>query len=239
MDDADALALLPPLQGCLYCHAEGTTTLLPSRQFLGLGSEYATLKCSQCGSTAWLDVDESDLDDWRIRYRRVNRAAPYYYVSIHLGKAGWLTAEAALTISTSGYVQRTRVQQAQHGDLSWLKPIVLSPPPPLMIPGEKTYLALRGVTYHQTSVQGVWSRSEPGVVLDSGKLYVTGEKIYLLGQRRDWAHRLDEIERVDYDEQAWVLYLAAPGQYYRGLRVDGQLDPQLVAAVIAALQASL
>ena len=118
MDDADALALLPPLQGCLYCHAEGTTTLLPSRQFLGLGSEYATLKCSQCGSTAWLDVDESDLDDWRIRYRRTNHDPRYYYVAIHYGKHGWLDASDALEISPSGplYGRKTRLAHERPGD---------------------------------------------------------------------------------------------------------------------------
>ena len=44
------VAQIPPLQGCLYCHAEGTLTLHEGRKILGLGGDYPTVKCSRCES---------------------------------------------------------------------------------------------------------------------------------------------------------------------------------------------
>src|SRR5690554_1514124 len=101
-----SFALLPPLQGCLYCHAEGTTALYPSRKILGVGSDYPVLKCSRCGTSAEFDADPALPEAWHIRYRHVNRDPRYYYVALHFGRAGWLSAQEALAISTDGYVQR-------------------------------------------------------------------------------------------------------------------------------------
>jgi hypothetical protein len=230
---------IPPLQGCLYCHAEGTTALTKSRRFLGLGSSFPTLKCRHCGAVAVLDLgSQDDSDSWRIRYRRVSRTPRYYYVALHLGKAGWLTAREAIIISTNGYVQRRRVQQVKEGELSWLRPAPLSPPLPLMSPDEHVYLTLRAVTYRQMPPRGVWMGGDPGTILDSGKFYVTDQKLHLLGQRRDWSHDLSDIQRVDYNEQSWAVYLDGPEgqtQQYHGLNVADQLDAQLVASIIDIL----
>jgi hypothetical protein len=228
---------IPPLLGCLYCHTEGATVLSPGRRFLGFGGDYPILTCSHCDSVALLDYDPEDPQDWRIRYRRVNRAPRYYYVAIYLGKAGWLSAQKALAASTNGYVQRTRVQQTRAGDLSWLQPAALHPPPPLMGVEEVVYLTLRAVTFQEAPPPGLLVRADQGTVLDSGKFYVTDQKLHLLGQRRDWSHRLSEIHRLEYDDQAWTVVLNTPGQpqQYRGVNAFDQFDPQLVAAVVEAL----
>ncbi len=233
---ADA-APIPPLKGCLYCHQDGTTVLTEGRKFLGFGSDYPLLKCTHCESVALLDIAGDDPDHWRIRYRRVNPDPEYYYVAIHLGEAGWLSAEDALAISTNGYVQRQRREQIAQGDLSWLHPTPLDPPPPLMSPTEEVYLTLKGVTFQEAPPPGLLVRPDQGAVLDSGKFYVTDQKLHLLGQRRDWSHRLNSIQRIDYDDQAWTLVLNTPNEprQYRGLNTWDQLDAQLVAAVVEVL----
>jgi hypothetical protein len=226
---------LPPLQGCLYCHSEGTTTLSYNRRLLGFGSDFPLLRCSHCNSVALLDYDPDHPDDWRIRYRRVNRAPRYYYVAIYLGRAGWLSASAALTISTDGYAQRMRVAQAKAGDLAWLQAV--HSPLPLMSAAEDVYLTLKGVTLQATPPSALLVRAEQGAVFDSGKFYVTNQKLYLLGQRRNWSHVLTDVRKIDYDDKCWVIYLDTPDQlqHYRGTNTSDQLDAQLAAAVIEAL----
>jgi hypothetical protein len=225
---------LPPLRGCLYCHSEGTTTLSAGRKIRGFGNSYPRLKCDHCHSVAWFDYAEGD---WRINYRRVNRAPRYYYVWIYLGRAGWLSAQEALRISTNGYAQRVRAAQAKSGDLSWLQPTPSNSSLPQIAPGERVYLTLKAVTLHEAPPPVLWFRAEGGPLLDSGKFYVTDRKMVLFGQRRDWFHPLDEVSRVDYDDKCWTVYLDSVGQarYFRGANVSDQLDAQLVAAVVEAL----
>jgi hypothetical protein len=225
---------LPPLQGCLYCHSEGTTTLSKGRKMLGFGSSFPQLKCDRCHSVAWFDYAD---DDWRINYRHVNRAPRYYYVSIYLGRAGWLSSQEALRISTNGYAQRVRAAQAKSGDLSWLQPAVYDPSFPQMAPNEHVYLTLKAVTLHETSPSAIRFRAESGALLDSGKCYVTDQKMILFGQRRDWFYSLDEVSHTAYDDKYWTVYLdsADPARYFRGANVQDQLDAQLVAAVVEVL----
>lgn len=234
MDDASQIS---PLQGCLCCHQEGTVTLTEGRKILGFGSDYPILKCGHCGSVAWLDVGPAAPDQWRIRYRRVNPSPEYYYPALYFGKAGWLSAEDALKISTNAFVQRRRMQQVADRDLSWLKPLPLSPPPPLMDANEIVYLKLKGVTLQETPPSGLLARPDQGTVLDSGKFYVTGHKMHLLGQRRDWSHPLTAIQHIDYDDQAWAIVLNSADEpyQYRGLNTSDQLDAQLIASIIEAL----
>jgi hypothetical protein len=236
IDDA-LLAQIPPLLGCLYCHSEGTTSLTPGRKFLGFGSNFPVLKCSHCGSTALLDVSPIAPEQWRIRYRRINQSSRYYYVASHLGKVGWLSAHMALSISTDGFVQRKRVQQAKVGDLSWLQTEIPSPPPPFISHRETIYLTLKAVTYQQTPPHGFVARAEQRAILDSGKLFVTNENLHLLGQRRDWSHPLYQVHNVTYDAQSWTIALngGEQPQEYRGINLNDQFDAQLVSAIIEAL----
>jgi len=186
---------------------------------------------------AQLDVLDDFSDNWRIRYRHVNRSPRYYYVRLRFGKAGWLAASQALHLSTEGFVQRKRVQQVDEGDLSWLQPVRLEPPPPLMSSDENIFLSLRAVTYQQAPPPGLFVRPDQGKILDSGKFYVTDQKLHLLGQRRDWSHRLSDVENVEYDESVWTIYLNNAGELhqYRGVNVSDQFDAQLVTAIIQAL----
>jgi hypothetical protein len=148
-----------PLNGCLYCHTEGTITQAESRKILGFGSGLPTLTCSSCGSVALFEAGQ-DADSWRIRYKKVNRAPRFYYVMIHLGNAGWLNADEALEISRNGYVQRLRIQQVQRGDLSWLRPAPLDPPPPLMSADELVFLTFNPVMFQQSAqTRGVLTRA--------------------------------------------------------------------------------
>jgi len=228
------MASLPPLQGCLYCHSEGTITRSEPRRFLGFGDVYPQLKCSACGAVALFDLTDGD---WRIRYKRFSRAASFYYVALHLGAAGWLSSGDALDISTEGFVQRKRVEQAKVGKLSWLQAAPLLPPPPLMTPEEKVFLSLRGVAYQQSALPGFWARSDQAEVLDTGTFYGTDYKLHLLGQRRDWSHRLSDIRKVAYDHRSWTIYLNTAGsaEFYRGMALASQMDPQLFSAVVEAL----
>lgn len=234
----DALPNIPPLAGCLYCHGEGTTTLLAPRWYSWPGSRFPLVKCTECQSVAQIDCDPEDPDRWRIRFRQVNHDARFYYVHHHLGKAGWLSGDEALAISTRGYVQRQRVQQARRGDLDWLQPAPLNPPLPLMTPGEVVYLTLKGVTYQEAPPVGFLVRPDQGGILDSGKFYVTGQKLYLVGQRRDWSHDLAQVDDVLYDDVAWRVLVAAGDQVhqYRGTNLTNQWDAQLIAATVNTLR---
>lgn len=235
--DHTELEQLPPLRGCLYCHSEDSIVFSEGRKMFGFGNDLPSLRCERCHAVAQLDVDPVFPDQWRIRYRRVDNSSRYYYVAVRLGQAGWLSADEALRISTNGYVQRARVAQTRAGDLSWLKPASLRPPPPMMSPREQTYLNLRAVTLQETPAQGFLTRPEQGTVLDSGKFYVTDRKVHLLGQRRDWSHDLQAIERVEYDQKSWTVFLhgVEQPQHYRGVNAADQLDAQLITAVVEAL----
>jgi len=228
--------LPPPLQGCLYCHSEGTTVLARSRKILGLGSDFPIVKCAHCDSTAYLDYQPDLPDGWRICYHRANRAPRYYYVFIHLRKAGWLSAAQALLASTNGFVQRARVAQTQAGDVSWLRPASPNPSLPLLPPAERVYLTLKGVTLQEGPPPGFLIRATAGTTLDSGKAYVTAQHLYLLGQRRDWSHPLSDIRVATYDETSWTVSLEGNERHYRGVNVSDQFDAQLVATIIDALR---
>jgi hypothetical protein len=223
-----------PLQGCLYCHTEGSISMAEGRKILGFGSGLPTLTCSSCGSVAQFEAGE-DPDSWRIRYKSVNRAPRFYYVMLYLGKAGWLTAEEALEVSRNGYVQRQRIQQVQRGDLSWLHPKTLNPPPPLMSPDENMYVTFNPVTFQQAMRAG--SMLPPGEenVLDSGRFYLTDRKLHLLGHRRDWSHKLSDIQRVEHNEQYWRIYVGESDQHYQGLNLPDQVDAQLFTTVVKML----
>lgn len=212
-------------------------SLSESRKFLGFGSDYPTLRCSHCDSVAFLDYDPHDAHNWRIRYRRVNRDPLYYYVSIYLGKAGWLSAKDALAASTNGYIQRQRVQQVWDGVLDWLQPAPLNPPLSSMNPAERVFLTLRAVTLQQAPPPGILVRPDDGAVLDSGKFYVTDQRLHLLGQRRNWWHDLVMVHRVDYDDRSWSVEVDAPEQplLFRGTNAPDQYDAQLVATVVGKL----
>ena len=83
-------------------------------------------------------------------------------------------------------------------------------------------------------VVSILSRVSPVAVLDSGKLFVTDQKLHLLGQRKDWSHTLGSIQRTGYDDYSWMIRLNSEGQpqQYRGVQVPEQMDAQLVAVVI-------
>lgn len=224
---------LPPLQGCLYCHTEGTTALFPNRRLLGIGSDFPILKCSRCGTTAEFDADPALPEVWHIRFRRCNHDPRYFYVAQQFSKAGWLTAQQALTISTDGYIQRQRVQQAQSGDLSWLQPEQI----PADERAGQPYLSLKGVTLQETSGPGFFGLGSSAAVLDSGKLFVTADYLYLDGQRRVWKYPFDDLENVRHTDQAWIVAIEQGDQQLsmQGVSLPDQIDVQLVAAVIEAL----
>jgi len=212
-------------------------TLSESRKLLGivgLGSSLPTLTCTECHSVALFDAG-SDSESWRIKYKSVNRSPRFYYVLIHLGQAGWLAADQALEISLNGYVQRQRIQQVQRGDFSWLRLYTLESPPPLMSHDEVIYLSAEEATFQQTPRStGVLTQGDE-TVLDSGKFYVTDYKLHLLGQRRDWAHRLSDIQRVEHTDQYWRIYVGETGQHYQGMNSFNQMDAQLFATVVKSL----
>jgi hypothetical protein len=223
-----------PLLGCLYCHAEGTTTLNEGRKILGLGSGLPTVTCNNCGSVAFFEQG-NDTDSWRIRYKNVNKAPRFYYVMLYLGRAGWLNAEQALEASRNGYVQRQRVLQTQRGDFSWLYPAPLDPPPPLMSPDENVYLRVNPATFQQsTRVGSVLGQGEENV-LDSGRFYVTNRKLHLLGHRRDWSHKLSEIKRIEHTDELWRIYVGDSDQHYQGTNFPDQIDAQLFTTVVKML----
>ena len=227
------IAQLPPLQGCLYCHTEGTTELFPSRRLLGIGSDFPILKCSRCGSTAEFDADPALPDAWHIRFHHCNHDPRYFYVARQFEKAGWLTAQQALTISTDGFIQRQRVQQAQSGDLSWLQPEQISADERAGQP----YLSLKGVTLQETGGSSLFGLGGSATVLDSGKLYVTAEYLYLDGQRQVWKYPLNALENVRYTDQSWIATIEQGDEQVsiQGVNLPDQIDVQLISAVIEAL----
>jgi len=224
-----------PLRGCLYCHTEGTTSLVATRRLLGLGADLPTVRCEHCQSLALLDYSPDDPDNWRIRYRRANDAPAYYYVALHLGSGAWLSAAEALAASTNGYVQRQRVQQTRAGNLAWLHPAPLDPAPEPLAGDELVYLALRAVTLQEAPPPGLLVQS--GAFIDSGKLWVTDRALRLAGQRRAWSFGLREVEDLSYDAKAWTLVLGDPQQpkTLKAPNQDEQYDAQLVAAVVEQL----
>ncbi len=230
----DTVQIPAPLQGCLYCHTEGSITLTEGRKILGFGSGLPTLTCSSCGSVALFEAGP-DPDTWRIRYKNVNKSSRFYYVMLYLGHAGWLSADRALEISRNGYVQRQRIQQVQHGDLEWLRPEPLSPPPPLMTPDERVFVSVNPVTFQQAMRAGsVLAQGEENV-LDSGRFYITDRKLHLLGHRRDWSHKLTDIQRVEHNDRYWRIYVGESEQHYQGLNFPDQMDAQLLTAIVKAL----
>lgn len=232
--DADTDHLPAPLQGCLYCHTTGSTSLAESRKILGFGSNVPTLTCNSCGSIALFEAG-SDPDSWRLRYKKVNKASRFYYVILYLGNAGWLNAEEALEISRNGYVQRQRIQQAQRGDLSWLSPAPLNAPPPLMSPDESVYLSVSPVTLQQASRSGNTLGQGSETVMDSGQFYVTDRKLHLIGSRRDWSHKLSDIQSIEHTEQYWRIYVGSSPQHYQGANSPDQMDAQLFTTIVKTL----
>ena len=230
----DTVQIPAPLQGCLYCHTEGSITLTEGRKILGIGSGLPTLTCSSCGSIALFEPGD-DNDAWRIRYKSVNKSPRFYYVMLYLGRAGWLSAEEAVELSRKGFVQRQRVQQAQRGDFSWLHPTPLDPPPPLMSHDENVYLTMNPVTFQQAMRAGsVLAQGEENV-LDSGRFYVTDRKLHLLGHRRDWSHKLSDVQRVEHNDQYWRVYVGESEQHYQGVNLPDQIDAQLFTTVVKML----
>jgi hypothetical protein len=234
--------LPPPLLGCLFCHVEGGMSLNEPRKILGIGGNFPILTCSHCGSTALFDFGDIEADTrWRIRYRRFNQERHYYYAGLYLGKGGWLDADDAIDISTRAYIQRQRVRQSRQGDLYWLKPAPLSPPPPLMNPHENVYMAFQHVTYYQGQPNRFSAQANANS-LDSGSFFVTDAKIHLLGHRRDWSYSLSEIESVEYNQRAWVIHLRTSSgvpEYFSGENHPSELDAQLVAAVLQSLRGDI
>jgi hypothetical protein len=234
MTETEIVEIPAPLQGCLYCHTEGSITLAEGRKILGFGSGLPTLTCSSCGSVALFEAGP-DPNSWRIRYKSVNKAPRFYYVMLYLGKAGWLTAEQALEASRNGYVQRQRIQQAQRGDFSWLHPAPLNPPPPLMSHDENVYVTVNPVTFQQAMRAG--SVLAPGEenVLDSGRFYLTDKKLHLLGHRRDWSHKLTDVQRIEHNDEYWRVYVGESEQHYQGANLPDQIDAQLFTTIVKML----
>ncbi len=230
-----------PLLGCLFCHTEGAMTLMEPHGFLRMGGRHPLLVCNHCGSIASFDYDSENgaADHWGIRYRRYNHSRDYYYAGLYLGKAGWLSANDALEISTRAYIQRHRVRQSQQGNLQWLRPLSLTPPPPLLNPDEKIFISFRHVVFYQGQV-GAFAQGRLNT-LDTGSFFVTDEKIHLLGHKQDWSYSLYDIQAVDYNERAWFLYVPSSGglpEFFFGENYPEELDAQLVAAVVEVLRQS-
>jgi hypothetical protein len=177
-----------------------------------------------------------DSDAWRIRYRKYNHEREYYFAALRLGKAGWLNAEEALQFSIMAYVQRQRVLQSQRGDLAWLRPVELNPAPPIVPSNETIFLTFRHVTLRQGQ-GGRFSRADDNIQ-DSGAFYITHTSLHLLGQKRNWSYQLADIRKVDYDDEAWVVYLkhSETNEYFRGENHPDITDAQLVANIIQALR---
>jgi hypothetical protein len=239
MDSPDE-ELPAPLQGCLFCHSEKTISSGERKTLFGLGRPQQTLTCSSCGAVALFQSQSPD--QWRIQYVKVPHVARYYYLRVHLAEVGWLDSDQALEISQRGYVQRHRMQQIQRGDLAWLHPHRLTPPPPLMSPAESVYLTIEPVTLSQEgAARGTGLLSQLPInrgnqaVMDSGRFYVTDLKIHLLGERRDWSHKLTEISKFDHDLRGWRLTVGT--QVYSGENHADGVDAQLFVTVVKSLAA--
>jgi hypothetical protein len=159
-----------------------------------------------------------------------------------LAKAGWLDSDEALDTSTEIYVQRQRLQQSENGDLAWLKPSRLSPPPPLMRPDETVYLTLKPAVYGEASpppkVKLPFGLGQPQMrVLDSGTCYITDSKIHLLGQQRDRSNRLSEISHLDYQGGEWFIQVTVGDQpyQYQGMNLSATVDAEVIIAIIRRL----
>jgi hypothetical protein len=129
------------------------------------------------------------------------------------------------------------MQQVMDGDLGWLKPGRLSPPPPLMSAKEVVYLALKPVTYYETGTSRIPWFGRRDAELDTGTMYATDSKLHLLGQRRDRSHRLTEVQDVQYKGGVWTVQTAAGEKphHYQGRALSGSLDAELITAVIDLL----
>jgi len=234
----------PPMVGCLVCHTEGMLNLVEKQNrrfpaFLPLfGADYPELLCEHCGSAALFDWNG---ERWRIKYRRISRQH-YAFAALCFLNAGWLGADDALDISTQVYVQRQRLKQTLSGDLAWLKPARLAPPPPLMSAEEKVFLTLKPVTYYETSKSpaGLPWFGAKDVALDSGTCYITDSKIHLLGQRRDRSHRLSEISGTDHANGIWRIHILISDipHHYQGSGQATNLDAELIATVVEILRGS-
>lgn len=231
--NGEPLLLIPPLEGCLYCHREGTTSLAESRSFLDPAGARLLLRCSHCHSVAELDYDPQRADSWRIRYRRTNHDPRYYYVAIHYGKHGWLDAPDALEISRRGFAQRIRVRQAEVGDFSWIEPAPVRTALALR-PDESVLLDLPAVTLRAISRIGFFIRPNRGEILDSGRCCVSTQRLHLLGQRLQWAHDLAAVERALYNDQSWLVIVRDSSRWlqYTGAYTEDGADPQLVVTVV-------
>ncbi len=227
-----------PMLGCLYCHHEGEMVSGEGRKILGFGSGLPILTCKHCGSVALFEP-KPDSGSWRIKYRRFNRESQYYYAMVNLGTAGWLDEGEALDISRRAYVQRKRIAQAESGDLSFLQADPLETPPPLMSPDERVYITLNPVILQQSAARAtsLGTGSDDNGVQDSGTFYLTDRKIHLLGHRRDWSHKLTDINAIDYTDRYWRIHVGHSNQHYRGMNAPNQIDAQLFCAVVKALQA--
>lgn len=240
MSDISAQDDLPaPLLGCLFCHTEGAMVLTEPRRLLGIGRYYPLLMCNRCGSTASFDYEPENgaADHWGIRYRRYNHSREYYFSGLYLGKAGWLSADDAVEISTRSYVQRQRVRQSQQGNLQWLKPLSLTPPPPLLNPDEKVYMTFRHVIFYQGQ-SGAFAQGRLNTK-DTGSFFVTDQQVHLLGHKQDWSFPLTSIQAVDYNERAWFLYVpsfSSLPEFFFGENYAEELDAQLVSTVLEVLR---
>lgn len=233
------LAGLPPVQGCLLCHTEGAVSVEPGRAGLPRVEGFPIIKCSYCGAVAELDAEPDNPNGWRIRYRKVNPAERYFYVTRHFGGGDWLDRSDALRASTNGYVQRQRVRQTNEGDLSWLAPLALDPLPPFIVRGETVFLELRAVTLQRLAPRTWIFRAGQDELIDSGKLYVTDRKLHLLGQRRDWSVSWADVLDTGYDADTWRAHISGEDQT-RELLAQGaanEIDPQLIAAILDLLRA--
>lgn len=229
--------LPPPLIGCLFCHTEGQMTQSEGRRVMGFGGDFPVITCQHCGAVAWLDWDGQDTEHWRIRYRKVPTDLPYNYAALRFEKAGWVEENDALDISTEIYIHNQRLAQVKAGEIAWLKPTQLHPPPPLMGADEKVYLSLKPASYCETRPASLLNRSIVGAVLDTGTLYVTDSKIHLLGQRRDRSHRLREVSGVSYDDKLWYIHFkdGERGYHYQGFGQDTLFDTEMIAGIIETL----
>lgn len=234
----DTLGLLPPVQGCLFCHSEGAISLEAGRARLVRSAAFPLIKCAHCGSIAELDVDPADLDHWRIRYRKISHAPRYYYTTLLFGSGAWIEGPQALQFSTQGFVQRQRVRQASEGDFSWLAPVSLDPAPPFIVQGETALLVLRAVSFIRPAPQTWLFRTGQDELLDSGKLYITDRKLHLVGQRREWSVAWADVLESEYDADTWRVRVGGDDRMrqFTGARSANEVDPQLITVTVDYLK---
>jgi hypothetical protein len=234
---SDRKDLPAPLLGCLYCHAEGTITEIEPRRLPGNSSDYPTLVCSQCHSAALFDERQAE-NTWRIRYRRVNRHEKYYFAALQFENTGWTYADDALETSTTIYIQRQRVHQALQGDLSWLRPVQLSPSPPPIMTSELVYLQFKhALLCTEDTPRRPGPSESPNDVLDSGAFYVTDQNVHLVGRDRDWSYALARIRDVEFSKKGWKVHLDTKEtkRFFQAENHAEEMDAQLATAVIKTL----